>query len=43
MARLVRLDQSGHTELAEWTAQDAGAYEHAAGCSRSSSGSATWV
>jgi hypothetical protein len=29
MARLVRLDQSGHTELAEWTAKDA-AYDRAA-------------
>jgi hypothetical protein len=31
MARLVRLDQSGHTELAEWTATDQAAYEQAAG------------
>ena len=30
MARLVRLDQSGHTELAEWTAADGAAYERAA-------------
>ena len=31
MARLVRLDQSGHTELAEWTAADQAAYDKAAG------------
>jgi hypothetical protein len=30
MARLVRLDQSGHTELAEWTAQDPAAHGKAA-------------
>jgi hypothetical protein len=30
MARLVRLDQSGHTELAEWAAADQGAYQRAA-------------
>jgi hypothetical protein len=30
MARLVRLDQSGHTELAEWSAGDAESYELAA-------------
>jgi hypothetical protein len=30
MARLVRLDQSGHTELAEWTTADQGAYDRAA-------------
>jgi hypothetical protein len=30
MARLVRLDQSGHTELAQWTAADPVAYEEAA-------------
>jgi hypothetical protein len=34
MARLVRLDQSGHTELAEWTATDPAGYEHAAGLFR---------
>ena len=30
MPRLVRLDGSGHTELAEWTAEDQHAYEEAA-------------
>jgi hypothetical protein len=30
MARLVRLDQSGHTELAEWGAQDPAAHGRAA-------------
>jgi hypothetical protein len=30
MARLVRLDQSGHTELAEWSAGDRLSYERAA-------------
>ena len=30
MARLVRLDQSGHTELAQWTAGDEAAYREAA-------------
>ena len=30
MARLVRLDRSGHTELAEWTAADADSYRRAA-------------
>ena len=30
MARLVRLDRSGHTELAEWTAADPESYERAA-------------
>jgi hypothetical protein len=29
MARLVRLDQSGHTDLAEWSAADGAAYERA--------------
>jgi hypothetical protein len=29
MARLVRLDQSGHTDLAEWNAADTAAYERA--------------
>jgi len=29
MARLVRLDQSGHTDLAEWSASDAAAFERA--------------
>jgi hypothetical protein len=30
MARLVRMDGSGHTELAEWSAADQGSYEQAA-------------
>jgi hypothetical protein len=30
MSRLVRLDRSGHTELAAWTAEDRGSYERAA-------------
>jgi hypothetical protein len=30
MARLVRLDRSGHTELAEWTAADTLDFERAA-------------
>jgi hypothetical protein len=30
MPRLVRLDRSGHTELAEWTAEDQRSYEEAA-------------
>jgi hypothetical protein len=30
MARLVRLDQSGHTELAEWTGTDTADYKQAA-------------
>jgi hypothetical protein len=30
MARLVRLDQSGHTELAEWSLADREAHDHAA-------------
>jgi hypothetical protein len=29
MARLIRLDRSGHTTLAEWTADDAGSHEAA--------------
>jgi hypothetical protein len=29
MARLIRLDRSGHTTLAEWTAEDATAREAA--------------
>jgi hypothetical protein len=29
MARLIRLDQSGHSELAQWTAGDRGSYEQA--------------
>ena len=30
MSRLVRMDRSGHTELAEWTLEDRDAYERAA-------------
>ena len=30
MSRLVRMDRSGHTELAEWTQADQAAYERAA-------------
>ena len=30
MSRLVRMDGSGHTELAQWTAADSPAYESAA-------------
>jgi hypothetical protein len=30
MSRLVRMDRSGHTELAEWTEADQGSYDHAA-------------
>jgi hypothetical protein len=29
MARLVRLDRSGHTELAAWSAEDAPSYDRA--------------
>ena len=29
MSRLIRMDQSGHTTLAQWTADDAGAVEAA--------------
>jgi hypothetical protein len=29
MSRLIRLDGSGHTTLAEWTAEDAGAQQRA--------------
>jgi hypothetical protein len=29
MSRLVRMDRTGHTTLAEWTANDAGAVEAA--------------
>jgi hypothetical protein len=29
MSRLVRMDQSGHTTLAEWTAEDADSVERA--------------
>ena len=30
MSRLVRMDRTGHTELAEWTAQDDAAFASAA-------------
>ncbi len=30
MARLIRMDSTGHSTLAEWTAEDQVAYEHAA-------------
>jgi hypothetical protein len=30
MSRLIRLDQTGHTTLAEWTAEDQDAFEAAA-------------
>lgn len=30
MPRLIRLDETGHTTLAEWTAQDQAAFEGAA-------------
>lgn len=30
MAKLIRLDRAGHTTLAEWTAEDAGAQSAAA-------------
>ena len=30
MSRLVRMDRSGHTELAEWTAADQASYDRAA-------------
>jgi hypothetical protein len=30
MSRLVRMDRSGHTELAEWSASDHASYESAA-------------
>ncbi len=29
MARLIRLDQTGHTTLAEWTAEDPAAFDAA--------------
>lgn len=29
MSRLIRMDHSGHTTLAEWTSQDPAAYEAA--------------
>ncbi len=29
MARLIRMDHTGHTELAQWTAEDPGAVEAA--------------
>jgi hypothetical protein len=30
MSRLLRMDRTGHTELAAWSPNDAGAYERAA-------------
>ena len=30
MSRLLRMDRSGHTELAAWTAGDSGSHERAA-------------
>ena len=30
MARLIRLDRTGHTELADWTAGDQESHSHAA-------------
>lgn len=30
MARLIRMDQTGHSTLAEWTGDDQAAYERAA-------------
>ena len=35
MARLIRMDHTGHTTLAEWTAEDAAAAERAVGAFRS--------
>ena len=34
MPRLIRLDRTGHTELASWTADDAAAHEAAAAAFR---------
>jgi hypothetical protein len=34
MARLIRLDRTGHTTLAEWTAEDAAARDAAAAAFR---------
>jgi hypothetical protein len=34
MSRLIRLDRSGHTTLAEWTAEDTAARERAAAAFR---------
>jgi hypothetical protein len=34
MARLVRLDRTGHTELAAWNSGDSDAFERAAGVFR---------
>ncbi len=39
MARLVRLDQSGHTDLAQWSAADPAAYERASELFRQQLGS----
>ena len=30
MPRLIRMDRSGHSTLAEWTAEDQAAFDHAA-------------
>ena len=35
MSRLIRLDQTGHTTLAEWTAEDPAAVERAVAAFRS--------
>ena len=44
MARLVRLDRTGHTELAEWTPGDPDSHEpRRSGRSASSSPAATWA
>jgi len=34
MSRLIRMDSTGHTTLAEWTAQDAAAVDRAAAAFR---------
>lgn len=34
MSRLIRMDQHGHTTLAEWTVEDQAAFEAAAGAFR---------
>ncbi len=34
MARLIRMDSTGHSTLAEWTAEDQAAYERAAAAFR---------
>jgi hypothetical protein len=35
MSRLIRLDETGHTTLAEWSAEDQAAFEDAAAAFRS--------